>query len=715
MPDYDFRTLDDHDFEILVRDVLNAERGLSLRSYPAGPDEGIDLLDERPDGYRIVVQCKHYLRTDRSKLIRKVKEEKENFDRINADQYIFATSHPMNQQTEGEIAHILGIPREDVLGPGEINRILGNERKVERDHFKLWLASTNILESIIVQKSWHRSYAELRSIAARAKLWVEMPEYAEVIGILDTAGVCIVTGSPGVGKTFLAETIALQNAKAGGEVFVGYLRDLDDAWHLLRPDHSPQFFVLMDPLGEVDLYPTADEYAPSLMGFIRDISERPPSENKRLIVTSPTEVLARAREYGGKSLRELVSADRPICPTCNVSPDMWGRELRRRLVLAHLQFAGVPEECRAEIGNDRRFVSIVNHDSFNPRLIQTVCNQFTEKSTASEVLNAVMAVLDNPEVVWENSWNKLPDGADRLLLALATLSPRPVTVEELRVFENDSMSAKEWNKAIRYLEPVWIKSYGPAEDRFVSLASPALRVFLLDRLNNIAMANEWLDKRPSLEQLSEISHASGSLIADARFPPPKFRPALASVLRKRQDQISDRVVQLCEDEVLKGDLLSSLRSLRRAVEIIQVYGAARHAEWVIGELNSLLIRGEPVPVRAGLALGARIKQLSQAEQTQKALNNLLSRVISNLKDLDDLDSIEDYATELDLRLEDSRSAAEDIILAELDRLGDESDPDVIRTEARRLHDRATMYGIGSDVIDGVMELANEIENSLFSE
>jgi hypothetical protein len=43
MPSYDFTQLSSHDFEILVRDLLQAEWGTQIQSFAAGRDQGIDL------------------------------------------------------------------------------------------------------------------------------------------------------------------------------------------------------------------------------------------------------------------------------------------------------------------------------------------------------------------------------------------------------------------------------------------------------------------------------------------------------------------------------------------------------------------------------------------------------------------------------------------------------------------------------------------------
>ena len=54
MPDYDFGTLSPADFERMACDLLNADLGLHLHSYPEGRDQGIDRKSRQADFPRVL-------------------------------------------------------------------------------------------------------------------------------------------------------------------------------------------------------------------------------------------------------------------------------------------------------------------------------------------------------------------------------------------------------------------------------------------------------------------------------------------------------------------------------------------------------------------------------------------------------------------------------------------------------------------------------------
>ena len=70
MNTYTFSTINDKDFEILTLDLLNEEYSYGLQSFKAGKDGGVDLrYSTTKNKNSIVVQAKHYVKTDLKKLI----------------------------------------------------------------------------------------------------------------------------------------------------------------------------------------------------------------------------------------------------------------------------------------------------------------------------------------------------------------------------------------------------------------------------------------------------------------------------------------------------------------------------------------------------------------------------------------------------------------------------------------------------------------------
>lgn len=705
MPDYDFHTLSDVDFEYLVRDILNARLGLDLHAYPSGVDRGIDLLQVRSDGHRTVVQCKHYLKSDRSKLVSAAKKETIKDGFINADRYVFVTSHPMNAATEAEIMEILSIPQEDVWGPDELNAALDVESDVERRHFKLWLSSVAVLETIIGNKWWNQSFELLEDIADRARFWVDTPDFHQVAEVLDGEGVCILTGAPGVGKSYLAEVLALQRAHEGWNV-IGGSSDPNQCWQLLRrQDATQQFFLLSDPFGESALSPFANENAASIQRLASAIAQRR-DNNKRLIVISSTEVLSRAEAFGDRSLQRLAK-DRKY--RYEISVENWPDLVRKQIVLTHLLFSGMSTEDRAVADRDRRTNSIIRHQSFNPRVVEAVCEQFTDDVTVDEALEQLTAALENPEYIWTSSWTMLDGLAAEIVLTLATLRPRHVSMNELRWLVDPAVPAKEWVATWQSLVPMWISIDGKPAGQTVTLANPGMRGFIHGRLDDPTMANERIDKAQALEQLVELAYASGDLSAgpDLRT---RIRPVLGDVLRKRRNDVVDRVKQYAELELSVSNVSEYLLKLNDAAALLGVYGRRTDSEWVRDKVGELLSGNEIVPVARGLAFAAGMKRHLNWADVSDIAGDLCARALASIETLGDLDTVEDHAVFLGIDLSSVRPDAERVIYAELSHLADELDPDIIRSEANDLQSHATIYGFEPDIQD-LLELADDLEFS----
>ena len=175
-------------------------------------------------------------------------------DKEEPDRYLFVTSQSLNRTQKDTLAGDLKpwlSDTADLLAQVDINNLITRHPTVEQQHFKLWLASTTILERVIQSGIWERSEALLEDIRDRVKLLCSHQQLrSNTHELLDEKHVVVLTGSPGVGKSMLAEMLALRYWHDGWQIVS--VTDVDDAWDAYKSGRQ-QVFLYDDFLGQTDL------------------------------------------------------------------------------------------------------------------------------------------------------------------------------------------------------------------------------------------------------------------------------------------------------------------------------------------------------------------------------------------------------------------------------------------------------------------------------
>src|SRR5260370_2845995 len=211
MPNYDFKALSPIDFEILVRDLLQKHLHITLESFRAGADRGIDLRYSSGLGNDLIVQCKHWADSTFASLIKKLEKNEMNKVRtLNPQRYIFATSVSLTPPRKDKIAALLHPfikSNSDIYGRDELNNLLAQFPEVEKNTFKLWFTSTNIFEQMLNRKLNTLSRETLTKIQRDAQVYVENGSFGEALNTLERLNFCLIVGVPGIGKTMLAQML----------------------------------------------------------------------------------------------------------------------------------------------------------------------------------------------------------------------------------------------------------------------------------------------------------------------------------------------------------------------------------------------------------------------------------------------------------------------------------------------------------------------------
>lgn len=491
MPCYTFGTLSPYDFECLSRDLLQEELGLTLETFTAGPDDGIDLRHSRDPARMLIVQCKHWVGTGFSGLhSHLVKKELPKIRALNPARYVLTTSAPLtpaNKQTlvddlEGHVKS-----PQDIHGPDDLNNLLGLFPHVERRHFKLYLESEAVLSRVLHNDLYIRASALLDSITRKARIYVPNASYAEAQQRLEANNICIIAGVPGVGKTTLAEMLMLDLHRRNYEI-IEITSDIAEADRVYNVER-PQAFYYDDFLGQVA---SADKLGKNeddrLVKFMLRVRA---AKNKRLILTTREYILEQAKLRYEKLDRHRIDLHKYI-----IDLEKYSTFDRALLLYNHVHFSAIPPSWKLALLRERAYMRIINHANFNPRLIEDVIRLASESARDGVGFVAFMeGVLSNPVTLWEHPFERhLSPLAQQIVLTVASMPPE-TALDDLRDaivssawFQEGRHSLRDFEDAIRVLSRTFIDVglCNPKQgDRFqvAKLHNPSIRDFLLGYLD----------------------------------------------------------------------------------------------------------------------------------------------------------------------------------------------------------------------------------------
>src|SRR5579872_7273816 len=107
MSQYDFSKLNDKEFESLVVELLSRTLHKRIERFKPGKDKGVDGRYFTASSKEVVLQCKHWLRSDIRKLIKYLEShEAEKVRRLNPNQYLFITSLELSRENKRRIKEI---------------------------------------------------------------------------------------------------------------------------------------------------------------------------------------------------------------------------------------------------------------------------------------------------------------------------------------------------------------------------------------------------------------------------------------------------------------------------------------------------------------------------------------------------------------------------------------------------------------------------------
>lgn len=573
------------DFELLVRDLLKEELGVRLQAFGHGPDGGIDLRSSSDNGKITIVQCKHYRGSSFSALKRAAATEKSKIDELRPDNYYFVTSQLLTLTQQQTLVDTLAPHITDtsqIFSQLDLNGLLADFPSVEINHFKLWMASSTILREIVNSGIWNRSKALLEEIQDRVRLYVSTSSYQLATQMLADKRVCVISGAPGVGKTMLADMLALAQWRDGWRIVELESSAIDKAWDVLDSSEDYNlFFYFDDVFGQTDIQERLSrDNGKTVARLISAIGRRP---GKQLVITTRTHVLQEAE------LRdEAVSRAGLRAHECVVEVAEYTREIRARILYNHLYFSNLAREIVREFVAQRFYMRIISHENFTPRLIELTIAQSSPQDTADELLRRMVHALDHPMELWGPSFREsLTETARTLLMHLATFPTMGAATSAIRASIAGTSTPLECERALKQLDGSWIQIAGRfnRSETYTSFANPSCRDFVLSFLDSHADYAMLLTQAViGPDQLAQLLRYTQSLDRDRSL---KY-PLLRAKLRENSVQVAQAISDtwdrtLSTLRIVPSDAPAILESLLRSAAHLDL----GIEEWIMDQILAL--------------------------------------------------------------------------------------------------------------------------------
>ncbi|MCT4574883.1 MAG: restriction endonuclease [Alphaproteobacteria bacterium] len=508
---HNFNNLNPMDFEHLCKDLLEAERAISLEIFSKGRDGGIDLRHSYKNG-DLIIQCKHYPNSTFSDLKTSMAKEKLKMDKLKCKKYILITSLKLTPDRKKKIKEICEPyikSTGDIYGLEEIEAMIRKNPEIEKSHIKLWLSSAAVLEKLLRKASDKvieaQSKYEIKESLKQSKIYVQTKSFKDSLDKLEEDNFVIISGEPGVGKTLLARMLYLHFIEQEYQ-FINITSNINDAIQMISNNENVrQIFYFDDFLGQTSLIEKGKvEDCSKIMMVINTIRD----SGHKFIFTTREYILQDALSVEEK-LYNMEDQIKLLKYTLKLS-DYEERE-RTLILYNHLLYYKVDKIYIKDIVKDKRYKDIINHKNYNPRLIEAFTKNIDNDTSDFSYYNYVIDILNNPSKLWEKPFQKLSEESKSLVLSLWSFSTGfSTSMKEVRDYFNElhRLRSKKYNFKTH------IGSFNTGlkgtegsfsitdEKKYIKFCNPSIIDFL----------NEYVKKNPEiLESLLGVTLSVGQL------------------------------------------------------------------------------------------------------------------------------------------------------------------------------------------------------------
>lgn len=543
MNDYDFSPLNDKEFEVLCADLIGAANGVRFERFKAGRDGGVDGRYYTPAGTEWILQAKHRPGTSLAQIATLLRDtEAPNVAALKPARYILVVSHKLSRLNKEQLASALAAACPvEVLGREDLNDLLARNPDIERRHFKLWISSSTVLQSLLNNAINGRSDAMMKDIIEKSRTFASTRNFDWAVDKLNQLGTVIITGQPGIGKTTLAEQLILRYASEGYELLCisQFIHEAEQAYI----SDKLQLFYFDDFLGQNYLQALNGHEGSHIVRFIKRVHRD--RATKKFVLTSRSTILNQGRilndvfehnnidrnemEIRLESLSSLDKAHilynhiwhsghllkRSPCETSEPMDSIGQDNLGACEDIGQAKADEEPvlsQEHIDQFYEGKRYWQVINHPNFNPRIIQFITDpQRIVDVPAAEYWKYVKGSLNNPAKIWAHPFDAQLDDFGRFMVLLVAFSDRTILEAELAAAYaagiampgHASFSGKrDYSVTIRHVSNSLLTRIVLQDKALYKLFNPSLGDFLISRYATSLSSIELVFK--SLRSLSAL-------------------------------------------------------------------------------------------------------------------------------------------------------------------------------------------------------------------
>jgi len=589
--DIDITRLSAFDFELLCADLFGEILGARMEVFAPGTDRGIDLRHMSADG-SVVVQCKHWVKSDRPAFLRHMeKVEAAKVRALKPAQYILATSVSLTVPAKEKLVEDLSpyLAEGDIYGLEEIGVELRKRPRLVERHIRLWLSSTAVLQAVLNKTTLTRTSRLRRNLGKTLKAFAPYPGLDEARRLLEARGVCVISGMPGIGKTTLAQVLCAEYVQAGYDLY-DISNDADEV-NAVWDDDASQVFYCDDFLGRSALGDKLDWNAGARL--VEVLKEVESSGNKRMVLTTRGYFLERARQVSEPLGRYDFGRHTFVV-------DLADHQFATRTAILYNQvyFSRLADDRKAAFASPAVYLDVLRHPNFNPRVIEdTFAIAAQDDLTPPAAVDLLGQNLRDPDGVWRPIFlNQLTSHAAEVMEVLLLLGDGATSANLFRAWREYSHSpAREVHlsaleDALKVLHQTMVQVYG-GKAAWVYFSNPSVEDYLRGHLEKAPMTvarlirtapffeqieRAWVfaQERPALARIlsdhlpelgAAVKRTYGAVPVDHGRPDVLHRVSVTLALA---DAFAvDELYTFAEDTLRMIDLTDDLGNLAKAVEL----------------------------------------------------------------------------------------------------------------------------------------------------